>query len=210
VTGAVVCGVAAAVAALLDWWAVDRDRVRLGYAAKPAVLVLLVAAAVLLEPADPTVRAWFVAGLVASLVGDVVLMLPRGPFVGGLGAFLVAHLCYVAGFVVHGPSAGWSAVGVGVAVVAVAVVGPGLVRGVAARDRRLVAPVVAYVGAISVMVVLAVGTGQALAAVGALWFFASDAILGWTRFVRGFPHDRLAVHVTYHLGQAMLVAWLAA
>lgn len=208
-TAAAVFAVAALVAAPVDWWAVATDRRRVEYVAKPAVLVLLLLTAVALDPADPAVRAWFVAGLLASLVGDVVLMLPRGPFAGGLAAFLVAHLLYIAGFVVHGTSGAWPLLGLAVAVAGGAAVGPGLVRGVRRRDPRLVAPVVGYMTAISVMVVLAVGTGRPLAGLGAVLFFASDAVLGWTRFVRGFAHDRVAVHTTYHLGQGMLVAWLA-
>ena len=47
---------------------------------------------------------WFVAALVCSLVGDVLLMLPREQFVAGLSAFLVAHVCYLAGFWTDGPS----------------------------------------------------------------------------------------------------------
>jgi uncharacterized membrane protein YhhN len=204
-----VAGAAALVVALVDWWSVARERTRVEYVAKPAVLLLLIVAAVSLDPADPTVRAWFVAGLVASLVGDVVLMLPRGPFVAGLGAFLVAHLCYIGGLVADGPSAGAAVLGLLVAGAGVAVLGPGLLRGVARTDGALVGPVVAYIAAIGAMVVLAVATGDLVAAVGAVLFFASDGILGWTRFVRRFPGDRVAVHVTYHLGQAMLVAWLA-
>ena len=42
-------------------------------------------------------RPWFVAALALSLVGDVLLMLPRERFVGGLVAFLLAHLAYIVG-----------------------------------------------------------------------------------------------------------------
>ena len=51
-------------------------------------------------------RAWFVAALVFSLAGDVLLMLPREQFVAGLSAFLVAHLCYIVGFWTDGPARG--------------------------------------------------------------------------------------------------------
>ena len=49
-------------------------------------------------------RPWFVAALVFSLAGDVLLMLPREQFVAGLAAFLVAHLCYIVGFWTDGPA----------------------------------------------------------------------------------------------------------
>jgi uncharacterized membrane protein YhhN len=201
--------VLALAAALVDWWAVAGDRRRVEYAAKPTVLILLIVAALALDPVDDTVRAWFVLGLAASLVGDVVLMLPRLPFAGGLGAFLLAHLAYMAGFLVNGLSGGPLLVGLAVAAVGSAVVGPGLVAGVRRRDRRLVGPVRAYMVVIAAMVALAVGTGDLLAAAGALAFFVSDALLGWGRFVRPVAGGRVVVHVTYHGAQAMLVAWLA-
>ena len=70
-------------------------------------MLALVIAAVLLDPAAGAGarQRWFVAALVFSLVGDVLLMLPREQFVGGLSAFLVAHLCYIAGFWTDGPAA---------------------------------------------------------------------------------------------------------
>ena len=65
----------------------------------------LIATALALTPAHDAGarRAWFVAALVCSLAGDVLLMLPTDRFVAGLAAFLVGHLCYVAGFWTHGP-----------------------------------------------------------------------------------------------------------
>ena len=55
------------------------------------------------------------------------------------------------------------------------------------------------------MVVVAFGTGAVAVAVGGFLFYVSDAVLGWTRFVRDIPRGRLTVMVTYHLGQALLV-----
>jgi uncharacterized membrane protein YhhN len=55
------------------------------------------------------------------------------------------------------------------------------------------------------MVVAAVGTARPAAIVGALLFYASDACIGWSRFVREFPRHRLVIMITYHLGQIGLV-----
>jgi uncharacterized membrane protein YhhN len=86
------------------------------------------------------------------------------------------------------------------------------------RGRRgLVLPVGAYVVVISAMVVSAAGTAgradwaarsSALAIAGALLFYGSDALIGWTRFVGDFPGSRVLVMATYHLGQAGLVLGL--
>ena len=44
-----------------------------------------------------------------------------------------------------------------------------------------------------------------VAIAGALLFYASDAILAWDRFVAPKRWGRVATHVTYHTGQALLV-----
>ena len=45
--------------------------------------------------------------------------------------------------------------------------------------------------------------------IGAILFYVSDALIGWTRFVRDVRHGRVAIMVTYHLGQIGLVLSLA-
>ena len=49
---------------------------------------------------DARLRRGVLAGLVFSLAGDVLLMLSPRLFVGGLLAFLAAHLCYLRAFTV--------------------------------------------------------------------------------------------------------------
>jgi len=41
--------------------------------------------------------------------------------------------------------------------------------------------------------------------VGAALFVVSDTILAVNRFVRPIPHGDVAVHLTYHLAQGLLV-----
>ena len=91
-----------AVAAVVDWWAIARSNRRVEYIAKPATLVGLILVALTLEPDVDAMRAWFVAALVLSLIGDVFLMLPRDLFLPGLGSFLLAHVAYVIGFAAAG------------------------------------------------------------------------------------------------------------
>ena len=193
----------------MDWWAVGVEARSVECVAKPLTLALLVGAALVLKPVEADVRTWFVAGLLASLVGDVVLLMSDRWFVGGLAAFLVAHGLYVVGFAIHGPRSPWWLIGLAIAGIAMVLLMPTLLAGVRRYEAKLVAPVTGYVMAISTMVVVAVGAGHLLAAAGALAFFVSDACLGWARFVRPFPGHRVAVHSSYHVGQALLVAWLA-
>jgi uncharacterized membrane protein YhhN len=58
---------------------------------------------------------------------------------------------------------------------------------------------------IGVMVVAASATGDALVALGATVFMVSDALLGLDRFVRPLRHGQVAVMVTYHVGQVLIV-----
>lgn len=197
------------VSALIDWTAVwFRDQPR-RYVFKPLTLLLLIGVALTLDPADPGVRTLFVIALVLSLAGDILLMVPGDQFVLGLGAFLLAHLAYVVGLVMAG--VGLVGLGTGLVVVVVSgiVVGQRIVAGARRTEPVLVSPVIAYMAVISAMVVCAFGTGMAVAIAGALLFYASDALIGWGRFVQAHPRGDLAVMVTYHLGQVLLVLSLA-
>ena len=67
-------------------------------------------------------------------------------------------------------------------------------------------PVAVYSVVIGAMLLLAWFTGEPLVALGASVFVVSDATLSIDRFVRPIPHARLILMVTYHVGQAMIVA----
>lgn len=199
----------AAVAAVTDWWAVATERTAVRHVAKPATLAALVGVALAVDPARGDVRGWMVAGLVLSLAGDVLLMLPERWFVGGLVAFLLGHVAYVVGLQMAPTDLAWLLVGVALVGACGATVGREIVRRVAGGPHRgLHGPVIAYLVVISAMVLSAFGTAAAAAIVGALLFYASDATLAWNRFVEPLRWGPLAVMVTYHLGQAGLVAWL--
>ncbi len=46
-------------------------------------------------------------GLFFSLMGDILLMLPRDHFVQGLVSFLLAHVCYGLAFLSGASARGW-------------------------------------------------------------------------------------------------------
>jgi uncharacterized membrane protein YhhN len=208
----------AAVAAVVDWIAVARDDTRLEYGAKPAVLALLMAAAAVLPDAHTDLvdrKWWFVAALAFCLLGDVLLMLPRDLFVPGLLAFLVGHLLFIVGLLQPPsppgtPPFAFSTTGLVVAslvAVAYGVVPATLIFRALARDGTspLIGPVAVYLLAILTMAVLAANVGSPVAAVGAALFVVSDTVLALNRFVRPLPFGNVAVHVTYHLAQGLLV-----
>lgn len=205
---------AAAVPAVVNWVAVDRDLRTTVYVVKPLTMILLIGAALALEPTDEAVRAWFVAALVLSLAGDVFLMLPEerklpvDAFLLGLGSFLLGHIAYVVGMAVDHRSWAMTAVGVAVVAAGVGAVAPRILRGVGEQAPAMKAPVMAYIAVISTMGVAAFGRTVVIGIVGALLFLASDSILAVNRFVSPGRGLRLAVMVTYHLAQAALVVSL--
>jgi uncharacterized membrane protein YhhN len=200
---------ATVVVAVADWLAVARSLKSLEYAAKPAVMVGLIAVAIALRPVSSTERAFFVAALALGLVSDVFLMLPRDLFLMGLAAALVEHVAYIAGFRARDLHPGLLVVASVIALASAAAVMPTVYRALRKQHPRLVAPVLAYVAVFIVMVAGAGGTGSLVALAGALVFFYSDALLAWNRFVKPVGWGRLANMVLYHSGQALLVLSLA-
>lgn len=200
----------AGVLAVLNWVAVARDSKSLEYATKPGTLALLVLVAVALDPTYDKTRVWFVAALLLSLVGDVFLMVPADRFVFGLASFLLAHVAYTVGLNLHAGTATALVVASLIVAAATIVMAVPIVRGLRVSGQRALAgPVVAYMVVISAMLVSALATGNVWAGAGAALFFASDALIAWTRFVRPLSFAPVAIMVTYHLGQAGLVLSLA-
>jgi uncharacterized membrane protein YhhN len=194
------------VLAVLDWLAVARGLRRLEFFAKPGATVALALVAATLDPAYSDTRTLFVLALLASLAGDVFLMLPGDRFVPGLGSFFVAQVLYTVGFALHGGSTVSYAIG---AVIVAVLVVPLCRRFTGALRRAgrgdLVVPVSAYMVAIGAMAASAIASGNAFAIVGALLFVASDSLIAETRFVGERPWGKVVIMVTYHLAQAGLV-----
>ena len=196
----------AGVLAVADWVAVATGNKRLEYACKPLVMVALIGVAVVIQPAVPPQRAWWLAALALGTVGDVFLMLPRDRFVAGLAAFVVGHLAYIAGFHAAGVPIGTTVLWLAVLLVPLSLALLPIIRGARrAGHQELAGPIVVYSLVISAMVASALAGPSRLAAVGALLFIASDGLIGFRRFVGNRRWMGLAVSVTYHLGQAGLV-----
>lgn len=203
---ALVCLLLALVAALVDWWSVARSRQSVEYVAKPAVLVLLIAAATTMTPADSTVRWVFVVGLTFGLIGDVFLMLDQ--FIPGAAAFLLGHFAYIVGFLLVPLQAIWIVVGLVLFVLLAVIVGRPVVVGAGSRSSVLAAIVIAYLLALGAVLVLGLGSAVPAAMAGVVLFSLSDALLAYGRFVGPAPGGRVLVHATYHVAQALLVVAL--
>lgn len=192
----------AAVAAVLDWWSVATGNERIEQGAKPAVLVALVLA-VLAGDLTGGPQTWLLVALVAGLIGDVLLLPSIDRFVAGLASFLVGHLAYSALAGAIGMRSLWMLAGLLVASAMIATIGTKITDSI--HGTSYFVPVVAYILTIGLTTTLLVGTGRLLLVAGALLFLASDALLGYDRFVDDAPGGRVAVHVTYHLAQIALV-----
>jgi len=144
------------------------------------------------------------AGIALSLVGDIALLSDGNlAFKVGLGAFLLAHIAYVAGGVTVGVFSPRLLVVAALVMTStsflLATIWPG------AEGAR--APTVVYGGAITCMVIASWSTlggklaWARLAAAGALLFYISDASLALNRFHRPIPHVSLLSMGVYWLGQ---------
>jgi uncharacterized membrane protein YhhN len=198
--------------ALVEWYAVWRRDRRTQTWAKPAVLIALIVTALALGATDSAAGIWLLVALVFGLGGDVFLLGESDSrFRLGLASFLVGHLAYVACFVALGlDPQGWN-------YLSFLVLGGCLLatRQVAASTYlrgglALAAPVAVYTVVIGAMVIYAFTTGVGLIAVGATIFAVSDTVLARDRFVRPWDGAQLLVMVTYHVGQALIVAGVLA
>ncbi len=145
-------------------------------------------------------------GLALSFLGDVFLIgETQRAFLGGLTAFLLAHLAYVTAFVVVGVNFRWMAIAalpiIGCAIVVASWLGPH-------TPQDLTLPVYIYTTVISVMVITAFGTRGAGAPTwvlaGALLFFLSDLSVALVRLVHtDFPNYVWGLPL-YYAGQLCL------
>jgi len=202
--------------ALLEILAVWREWHRLEFIAKPAAMAALFGWLATSAGLDGP-PLWFGVGLLFSLAGDVFLIRADRFFLPGLFAFMAAHLAYLVGF--NLPLPGFSVWGLFLAVV----IGLGaarLLRRVVAGARAsgqgaMVMPMTLYGGALTLMLLSALLTlsnlawetwASALVALGAAFFFLSDNVLAWNKFVAPLPRGRLMNIITYELGQILLIA----
>ena len=209
----------AIVAAITAYAALLRDASAagplLGAGIKAMPVLLMVTLVLILAEGHGSYTHRVASGLAASAVGDILLDLVDTPwlsgmdgFLGGLCAFLAAHVCYISAFSCNELKPTLLTVGpaVGCVVGIFLVLQPGLGPGLAA-------PVLAYSIAIGLMLVAALSRnpeGYAslwswrCGAVGASVFALSDAILGYNRFVAPVTHAKWLIMGTYWLAQYLI------
>lgn len=158
---------------------------------------------------------WILLGLALSWVGDACLLSSaRGPFLAGLGSFLLGHLAYVGAFASTGPSLAWS-LGTLVPLAVIAAVVWSWLR--PNLEGPMIGAVAAYILAITAMAALSFGAwaggarmGVVAIPVGAVAFFLSDLAVARDRFVAPGWTNRLWGLPLYFLGQVLLASSVAA
>lgn len=208
---------------IIEWAAVARGWRKVEYFAKPGTMIALLIFVGLNHGFGPLsdpgeTMLWFALGLVFSLLGDVLLILPKEQFIGGLAAFLVGHIFYILGFNLLPPLKTPQMVVAGIVTVLVVLTWSQIYRRVAQGlhykgKSKLKLPVLIYSIVISLMVLAALFTLlrgawkplPALAAsAGAILFFISDTLLAVNKFVRPLVNGRLRYMIAYHLGQYLI------
>ncbi|HNT76679.1 MAG TPA: lysoplasmalogenase [Anaerolineae bacterium] len=175
------------------------------YIFKLLTMALILLIALLGQVAAPFYKALVIAGLLASMVGDILLALPSDRFVAGLGAFLLAHLFYIAAFAseVKAP-VGWP-------FIPLIVYGASVYTFLASSLDKLKLPLLIYITVILVMIGFAwerwIGgyySGAWLAFSGAILFGISDSVLAINRFRKKFKLACALILITYFAAQCLI------
>lgn len=202
--------------ALIHWIARWRGWIRVGTATKPLVMTALI---LWFYFADGWRGAgWVViAGLIFSLIGDVMLQLPRRFFIPGLFAFLLAHICYSVWFCLPVPifhpvlGALFMLITLGMYFYF-----QSLIKALKSRayGRRFLIPVFLYGFTLCLMTLSGCQTllradwpanAAGFSALGGILFLISDSLLGFNRFIQPLPGGKTLEMMTYHLAQTAII-----
>ncbi|MCG8295609.1 lysoplasmalogenase [Pseudomonas entomophila] len=188
----------AVAAAACYLYALASDNALLGLLVKP-IPVLALIAWLSTTPATPY-RRWIMLGLAFSVLGDILLAIPRDLFVFGLAAFLCAHLAYLCAYCTLTLRPNYPALAFAL------IVGGSLFSLLASHGLGpLLIPVAFYALAIGAMLWRALACGG-LAALGACAFVFSDSLIGIDRFVSPFAAAEYLIILFYWLGQWLIAA----
>ena len=198
--------------ALFDWIAAGKKWHRVRVITKPLSLILLIIW-FSSKGGWSAQGIWFGFGLIFSLGGDIFLLLRPRFFIAGLTSFLLAHLCYLTGFL-QGETAYsiFFFIPITLVIMLGVLVYPKIIRSVRRKleNRKLTIPVTLYMLTITSMLFFAQLTwfkpewgflGALAASVGALLFTISDFVLAIGKFSQPILFSDFIIMFTYHLGQ---------
>ncbi|MGB4972642.1 MAG: lysoplasmalogenase [Cyclobacteriaceae bacterium] len=206
------------IAALGELVAVAMDIEQLQWIFKP--LIMLVLGAYYYTQAT-TIAKSVVVAIIFSWIGDVSLMFQNSNelyFMAGLGAFLIAHICYVMAYHQHiekKEGAGLHGIQKFRFSLPIVLAGTGLITILYAHLGALKIPVTIYAIVIMVMTLQALfryGYTNAVSFwfvfVGAILFMISDSMIAVNKFLSSFELAGLVIMATYILAQFLIVKGL--
>jgi len=185
---------------------------QLHYITKPLILVaLIIFFGKRSKRLDQKAKTIMFLALMFSLLGDVLLMfvdLHANFFMGGLVAFLLAHIMYIIIFLKQHNQHKIKSLFLSV----VLVYAMGLLYVLYDGLGDMLIPVIIYMTAILIMVVSAsmrkgnvVKISYNLVFMGALFFMISDSILALNKFYQPIPYSNILIMTTYALAQYLIV-----
>ncbi len=152
-----------------------------------------------------------VFALMFSLLGDILLMfvaVSANYFIGGLVAFLLAHIMYVFTFLKQRSSRKIKPA----FLIVVLVYAIGLLYVLYDGLGDMLIPVIVYMTAILIMVISAslrkvavLNNSYNLVFMGALFFMISDSLLAVNKFYQAIPLSSILIMTTYALAQYLIV-----
>jgi len=173
---------------------------------KPLTIILIILIATFFPSIELKYTIFIIAGLLFSLFGDTLLIFPEQHFKKGLIAFLFGHVCYILAFTVSG--------GIHFTLwifLPITIAGIMYLQYLLPYSGKMKIPVSIYIVIISIMGWLAIERfnnlpkfGIFLAAIGALLFMISDAVLALNKFRKPFFSAELIVLTTYFIAQWLL------
>lgn len=191
-------------------YAEKNERLLLRLIFKPLLSALFLIVALMQKDAVTGYAAGVLGGLALSWIGDFCLIFEsRRMFLGGLFAFLSAHLCYAAVFY------GFGTFGLLTIAVPAVLAGPGVVIFLYLRPHlgQMVAPVIGYMIVITLMLGGALTLsltstftvlGRGLVIAGAVLFYLSDILVARDKFVApGFINRAIGLPL-YYVAQFLL------
>jgi uncharacterized membrane protein YhhN len=178
----------------------------LSWAVKLLPMLLLIGVSWQLLKDKTVAGKFFVAGLVFSACGDFILDYDRGNwFIFGLGAFFIAHLCYLVSLKPYIKN--WRQVKCYIALVCYLIYGALMLTILANGLGELFIPVVAYM---SILLLMALATifsekSNVWLVVGGISFVLSDSLIGFDKFYLPIDNVHFAIMVSYYFAQFALL-----
>lgn len=182
------------------------------YISKPAIVLSLLLYLVFHKRANRYLKKYLGAGLLFSLLGDILLLFTESGnlfFIGGLLAFLIAHLLYIKTFYIKEAMRSkkmiiYTCILLVYACAIFYLIYPGL--------HELLPYVIIYMAVLLFMVLTASvrkpyvnSSSFILVLLGALLFMISDSILALNKFMEPINYAGILIMSTYGMAQLLLV-----